>query len=61
MLIDGEVSEADLALAARLTARFSKGRDATTVTVTATDRNGRSQVLSVRPMASGDVPQNWYV
>ncbi len=61
VLIDGEVSEADLALAARLTARFSQGRDAQSVTVTSTDRQGCSRVLDVRPMSSGDIPQEWYL
>ena len=61
VLIDGEVSEADLTLAARLAARFSQGRDAPSVTVTATDRGGRTRVLNVTPLPSGDVPQAWYV
>ena len=61
VLIDGEASEADLLLAARLTARFSQGRDAQSVTVTATDRQGHTHVLHVRPMSSSDIPQDWYV
>ncbi len=61
VLIDGEVSEADLELAARLTARFSQGRDAQSVTVTSTDRQGRTRVMDVQPMSSGDIPQEWYM
>ncbi len=61
VLIDGEVSEADLDLAARLTARFSQGRDAQSVTVTSTDRQGRTRVMDVCPMSSGDIPQEWYI
>ena len=42
MLIDGTASEDDLELAARLTARFGKGREAETVTLTVTDTAGNS-------------------
>ena len=48
-------------LAARLTARFSQGRDAQSVTVTSTDRQGRTRVMDVRPISSGDIPQEWYI
>ncbi len=61
VLVDGEVSESDLDLAARLTARFSQGRDAQSVTVLSTDRQGRTRVLSVRPMPAGDIPRAWYL
>lgn len=60
-LIDGEPGEEDIELAARLTARFGRGREADEVTVVATDRDGRSQSLQVRPLAADDIPSAWYV
>ncbi len=51
----------DSLLAARLTARFGQGRDARSVTVTATDRQGHSRILDVHPMSSSDIPRDWYV
>ena len=61
VLIDGEVSETDLTLAARLAARFSQGRNAPSVTVSSTDPQGRTRVLEVPPMPGGDIPQEWYL
>ena len=51
----------DLELAARLTARFSKGRDAASVTVQAGDLNGNVQTLDVAPLPAEDIPADWYL
>ncbi|MEX2162860.1 MAG: hypothetical protein WD823_01275 [Sulfuricaulis sp.] len=61
VLIEGTVTETDLELAARLTARFGRGRDATSVTLTVTDTAGHSRVLHVAPLAASDVPAEWYL
>ena len=60
-LIDGQPSDEDIHLAARLVARYSKGRDAATVTVEITLTDGQHKQLQVAPMASEAIPQEWYV
>lgn len=60
-LIDGEANEADLELAARLTARFGKGRDADQVSMAVTDRAGRTRTLHVAPLAADQIPASWYL
>ncbi len=61
VLLDGEADEEDLRLAARITARFSKGRNGDSVTVEITGINGASRELPVRPLPSGEVRQEWYI
>ena len=54
-------SEADVQLAARLTARFGHGRDAAEVEVSVTDIHGAARALHVAPMAANDIPPEWYL
>lgn len=61
VLVDGEADDADLELAARITARFSQGRDAVSVEVTITDRQGVDTRLQVAPLAADDVNRDWYI
>ena len=61
VLIDGNVNDDDLELAARLTARFGQGRDAEAVTLTATDTAGNSRELRVAPIPANDIPPEWYL
>jgi tRNA-specific 2-thiouridylase len=61
VLVDGSPSEDDLKLAAEITARFSQGRDASDVDVEITTKDGQSQRLTVKPMASTAIEQSWYV
>jgi len=61
VLVDGQVGEDELVLAARLAARFSKGRDAETVTVSVTDREGQTRTLHVPPMPAAQIPGDWYI
>ena len=60
-LIDGKVDEQDVQLAARLAARYSKGRDAGRVTMQLTDLQGRVRQLSVVPLPPEQVPAEWYL
>jgi len=60
-LIDGSPEESDIALAARISARFSKGREAETVDVEVNYPDGRSDKLSVSPIAVEDFPESWYL
>ncbi len=60
VLIDGEPEEDDIMLAARLTARFSQGREADSVSVEVTG-HGNSRTLEVAPMPAGEIPEEWYI
>jgi tRNA U34 2-thiouridine synthase MnmA/TrmU len=59
-LIDGKVNDADLEFAARIVARFSKGRSADAVTLKIS-QDGVEKMLTVPPMPADDVLQEWYV
>lgn len=61
-LIEGEnLSEEDLLLAARITARFSQGRDAEEVEVEIQEGSGEAHPLKVRPLPPDELPESWYV
>lgn len=60
-LVDGEVGEEDLRLAARLVARFSQGRSAEQVDVQVNLKDGSKQVLHVKAMSPNDIPEEWYI
>ena len=61
VLLDGEIRDGDLELAARLTARFSQGRDAGKVTVQVHNNDGETQTLEVAPLTSEQIPDEWYL
>jgi tRNA U34 2-thiouridine synthase MnmA/TrmU len=61
VLIDGSPGEADLDLAARLTARFGKGRDAHEVEIAVTDLAGSTRHLKVAPLPANELPAEWYL
>ncbi|OQX30287.1 MAG: tRNA (5-methylaminomethyl-2-thiouridylate)-methyltransferase [Candidatus Sedimenticola endophacoides] len=60
-LIDGEVSEEDLMLVARLVARYSQGKQEETVELEVSDREGNRRALRVRPMAPSEVLEAWHL
>jgi len=60
-LLDGSADSADLQLAAQLVARFSQGREAQTVQVGITERNGNSRTIDVIPLSNNEIPQGWYI
>ncbi len=60
-LVDGASDADDLLLAARMTARFSQGRDAERVTVEIVEPGGESRTLDVAPLHPDDIPPAWYV
>ncbi len=60
-LVDGEVSEDDLVLAARLTARYGQGRNADRVEVEVTVRGGEARLMSVSPYPADDIPSEWHI
>lgn len=57
-LIDGHPSEADLILAARIVARYSQGRDADQVEVTAITSEGEHS-FRVTPLQPHEIPAEW--
>jgi hypothetical protein len=61
VLLDGEAGADDLELAARIAARFSKGRDAAEVTIEVTGKDGAVRKLTVAPLPSAQIPQEWYL
>jgi len=61
VLLDGDPSDADLELAARITARYGKGREAEQVTVEIHFPSGESRVLEVAPLPPQEVKEAWMV
>jgi len=61
VLIDGDVNDDDLLLAARLTARFSQGRMADTVSVEVHPRGLAVRSLDVIPLPPNEIPESWYL
>ena len=61
VLIDGEVSEDDIQLAARITARYGQGRDAGQVDIEVITPDEQQQILSVQPLRQEEIPPEWHV
>jgi len=60
-LVDGETSDEDLRLAARLVARYSQGRDTPSVTVEIHRHNGVTDAVNVEPLKPHEIPEEWYI
>jgi tRNA U34 2-thiouridine synthase MnmA/TrmU len=60
-LIDGQVDEDDVRLAARLVARYSQGRDALEVKVEYTDVIGLTTSFTVQPLKAHEIPEDWHI
>lgn len=61
-LVEGsELSAEDLNLAARILARFGKGRDAESVNVKIVQLNGVEHDVDVSPLCNADIPADWYI
>jgi hypothetical protein len=58
-LIDGEVDEQDIELAARIVARYSQGRNEPRVELEYTDRQGNSRSLAAAPLDPNRIPKEW--
>jgi tRNA U34 2-thiouridine synthase MnmA/TrmU len=61
VLLDGDISAADIELAARLTARFSQGRDAGRVTIEVNAKGSDTHSLDVVPLPTDEIPAGWYL
>jgi len=60
-LLDGVANDEDLKFAAAISARFSQGRNAESVTLEARRSNGETTTLVVKPMPAADINPEWYV
>jgi hypothetical protein len=60
-LLDGTVDGRDLELAARLIARYSKGRNAERVNVEINLRDGTKHQMEVTPLPADNIPQEWHI
>lgn len=60
-LVDGARGDGDLLLVARMTARFSQGRDAAQVTVEIVEPGEISRTVAVAPLPPDEIPSSWYV
>ena len=60
VLLDGDIGEEDLDLAARLLGRFSQGRDASEVEVEIT-RGDETRARRVKPLPPDEIRQDWYL
>lgn len=61
VLLDGEANAENLMLAARITARYSQGREANEVTVLIQDPKVGEREVVVAPLIAEDVPEEWLV
>lgn len=59
MLIDGDASEQNLELAARILARYSKGKLADSVEVEIRDKDATTHCIEVAPMGPLELKQEW--
>ncbi len=61
VLIDGEVSDDDIHLAARIAARYGQGRDAEQVEIEVIALDEQHQMLQVRPFGQDEISPKWRV
>ena len=61
VLVDGEPTDAELELAARIAARYGKGRSADKVTTEIHFPSGEVHTLEVAPMPAHEVKEEWMV
>jgi tRNA-specific 2-thiouridylase len=60
-LLDGVANDDDLQLAARITARFSQGKEGETVSIEVKRTNGDTTSIDVLPLPVSEIPEEWYV
>ena len=58
-LIDGDISDQELELVARIVARYSQGKQAERVELEFTDRDGNTRALSVSPLPPHELQKAW--
>jgi len=60
-LLDGNITESDAELAARIAARYGQGRDADEVEMSVTYPDGKNAIYKVKPMPADEISEAWYV
>lgn len=58
-LIDGQVTDEEIELAARIVARYSQGKHEEQVELEFTDLEGNTRAMAVKPMAPHEVDKSW--
>lgn len=58
-LIDGQLADGDLELAARIVARYSQGRDAEEVEVEYANKGDEKHRMKVHPLPPHELPRDW--
>ena len=58
--MQGDADRNDFELAARITARYGKGRNEPLVSIRAVCGN-LENVFQVRPLGTGEIPRSWYL
>jgi tRNA U34 2-thiouridine synthase MnmA/TrmU len=61
VLVDGQPSDQDLQLAAQITARYSKGKQAEEVELEVCRPEHDRMQVKVKPMPVSEIPEAWYV
>ncbi len=61
VLLDGEPVDEDLQLAARIIGRFSQGKSVQQLDVGITRPGEEETFVTVKPMTSSEIPQDWYI
>lgn len=60
-LLDGNITQSDAELAARIAARYGQGRDADEVEMSINYPDGKNTIIKVKPMPADEIPEAWYV
>ncbi len=61
VLIDGEVNQDDIYLAARIAARYGQGRKAEQVEIEVISPDEQQQILIVQPLEEDEIPSEWHI
>jgi len=60
-IVDGDISEEEILLSARIIARYSQGKNSDQVSLEVRQRNGDKRDITVTPMSSAEFPEDWYL
>lgn len=61
VLLMGDASASDIELAAKITARYSAGRDEDCVKIEVNHQSGSTTLMDVKPLAKEDLKKEWHV
>ena len=58
-MLDGDITDADIELAARIVARYSQGKNEDKVELDFTDLEGNTKAMAVQPLPPYELPKEW--